>query len=170
MSSSGNPAAQIWKMVMAPIHENLETRNFNRPANVTLTPVQTQWDIETVAYTVELWDLNGYYGTVSGSAAIGAEITIYAPPRDGYVANPAYISLTVSADPSRNVVRFTYSPAAPAPEPEQPTPATPEPPTPTPATPEPPTPTPATPEPPPVCINPEDPNCTDPNCPVHGSG
>jgi len=149
MSSSGNPAAQIWKMVMEPIHENLETRNFNKPADVTLTPVQTVWDVETVSYTVELWDINGYYGTVAGEAAEGAEITIYAPPRDGYVANPAYISLVISADPSRNVVRFTYSPAAPTPEPE-PDPTAEPPPTSTP----PPTPTPTTPTPCPVCGTP----------------
>lgn len=31
MNFSGNPAAQIWKLIMAPIHEGLETKSFPKP-------------------------------------------------------------------------------------------------------------------------------------------
>ena len=109
MRSSGNPAAQIWKMIMEPIHENLETRSFNRPSNVTLEPITNRWDIDTVSYTVEVVDESGrvIYSS-SFPASIGAEVTAHAPNLSGWqITSSSFGAIQVSADSSRNVIRFT---------------------------------------------------------------
>ncbi|MDR2569771.1 MAG: transglycosylase domain-containing protein, partial [Oscillospiraceae bacterium] len=153
MDSSGNPAAQIFKMLMEPIHENLETRSFNRPSDVTLLPVVSEWDVMT--YSVVGIDIYGnvLYDRVFDST-IGAEVTEYAPNiPDWEVIGQSFGSILVSADPNRNVIRFIYAPAEEEPEPDPTPEPSPDPtPTPTPSPTPNPTPSPSpspTPSPPP---------------------
>jgi len=152
----GNPAAHIFRMVMGPIHENLEVRQFNRPDDVTLAPIINQWDLNEVSYTVIGVDIHGaeIYSRV-GTSTVGAEVFVHAPEWDGWrVIGESFGSIQVTADPARNVITFIYEFIGAAPEePEEPEPTpmpTPIPPEPTPIPP-PPEPTPMpTPEPTPM--------------------
>lgn len=54
MTSTGNPAARIFRMVMEPIHEDLEPRGFHRPADTFIEHVLNQWEL---AYELELYYL-----------------------------------------------------------------------------------------------------------------
>jgi len=142
MRSSGNPAAQIWKMIMEPIHANLETRAFNRPDNVYLAPITTEWELEIVTYTIIGVDANGnIIFERSVQSTIGAEVTENAPVIAGFrLIGQSYGSIEVTADPSRNIIRFIYEAVGvepspdPSPDPplETPTPPTEIPPTATP--------------------------------------
>ena len=144
MKSSGNPAAQIWKMIMEPIHEHLESRPFNRPSDVYLRPVTNKWEMSNTSYTIIGVDA---YGNVifqrSVGSSIGAEVTEHAPELAGYrLIGQYYGSIEVSADSSRNVIMFIYEQTdwEPPPEPEEPwhPPPDPEPPPPEPEPPPPP--------------------------------
>jgi len=121
MKSSGNPAAQIWKMLMAPIHEGLLIRQFNRPADVTLDPILNRFEMDMASYTVLGVDTSGgvIYENVIPSA-IGTEVTAHAPGLWGWrVVGQSFGAVHVSADSSRNVIRFVYEwVGAPDPEPE----------------------------------------------------
>ena len=112
MKSSGNPAAQIWRMVMAPIHEELDSREFNRPDDVRLRPVTSPWDVETTTYTVILFDLDSnILSQWSVESAVGAEVTEFAPYIPGFtVLGQGYGAIQVTADPARNIIRFVYEP------------------------------------------------------------
>jgi penicillin-binding protein 1A len=122
MDSSGNPAAQIWKMIMEPVHEDLDTRDFNRPADVSLAPVTNIWEMETATYTILGVDIDGnvlYERTVEST--IGAEVTENAPYIEDFtVIGQSFGAVQVTADSSRNIIRFVYEwiYAEPEPEPE----------------------------------------------------
>ena len=112
MVSSGNPAAQIWRMIMEPIHRDLETRQFNRPGDVRLTPVINQWEVETASYTIEVVDEQGrvIFSRVVEST-IGADVTDHFPAAElerlGFrVLGSATGTVHVSADSARNIIRF----------------------------------------------------------------
>jgi penicillin-binding protein 1A len=139
MDTSGNPSAQIFKMLMEPIHENLETRSFSTPSDVTLRPVISEWDI--MPYAVIGIDIYGnviYEEFIDSN--IGAEVTEYAPDIPGWeVIGQSLGSILISADPDRNIIRFIYTPAPEEPEPDpdpdpdpDPTPSPDPPPNPTP--------------------------------------
>ncbi|MDR0491105.1 MAG: PBP1A family penicillin-binding protein, partial [Oscillospiraceae bacterium] len=49
MSSSGNPAAQIWKQIMSRVHEGLDYKSFEKPDDVSLPYVS---GIQSSAFTV----------------------------------------------------------------------------------------------------------------------
>jgi len=120
MTASGNPSAQIWRMIMAPIHENLDIRAFNRPADVTLAPILNRWEMDMITYTViGVTSTSGrviYERTVP--ASLGADITESAPHISGYrVIGSSSGSVHVTADASRNVIRFVYEAVAEAPPP-----------------------------------------------------
>jgi len=136
MKSSGNPAAQIWKMIMEPIHENLEMRSFTRPQDVSLDPVTNIWEMENTYYTVEYEDENGVFYSKLVSSTIGLEVTEHAPDFEGRVLlSPAIVGIILAEDPSRNVIRFLYMTIGRDPDPEPPQLPTPPPvetPTPTP--------------------------------------
>jgi len=158
MESSGNPAAQIFKMIMEPIHEHLDIRSFNRPEDVTLNPVANMWEIENTFYTVEYEDDNGIFYSRLVSSTIGLEVTEHAPEFEGRVLlSPAIVGITLTDDPTRNIIRFTYMIIGwdPNPDPEPipgPSPTTAPTPTPPPEQTPPPEPTPSpepTPTPPP---------------------
>jgi len=108
MSSQGNPAAQIFRMVMAPIHENLERAEFGgftRPARP-----PTASTIQAATYTVRLVDVMGQ--TISENrvtSVLNSQVTVTAPPLLYYeiVGSTSY-TITVSSDPARNVVVFVY--------------------------------------------------------------
>jgi len=113
MRSSGNPAAQIWKSIMGPIHENLEKREFN-PAPTTPRP-RSVAGVEPAFYTIRCVDS---FGNVlyeeEKRVAVDRDVTVYAPTFDGYYPiGVAEYTITVTNDPSRNVVVFTYSPYQP---------------------------------------------------------
>jgi penicillin-binding protein 1A len=110
MTSSGNPAAQIWKMVMEPIHEELESRAFSIPAYTELEPIEYSIGMETSDYTVQCVDT---YGVVMMStttrAVVGTEITEDAPEIPGFrVIGQSFGAVEVTADPARNVITFIY--------------------------------------------------------------
>ncbi|MCL2820518.1 MAG: PBP1A family penicillin-binding protein [Oscillospiraceae bacterium] len=162
MKSSGNPAAQIFRMLMAPIHEDLLIKSFNKPADVTLDPVRNNFEMDIASYTVIGVDTAGnviYERSVA--SAIGAEVTEHAPGIHGWrVVGQSFGAVQVSSDTSRNVIRFVYEyvGVAETPPPEAPPPETPPPVAEVPATPPPtptPTPTPVDPTPDPVDPTPD---------------
>ena len=109
MTSSGNPAAQIWQRIMAPIHTNLETRRFNRPDDTFIAPPPVA-NVVTAGYTIRAIDSHGnVIAEFPGNAAVGRDRTILAPTIDGYVVvGESSRRLFISDDPSRNVATFTY--------------------------------------------------------------
>ena len=121
MKSTGNPAAQIWKMIMEPIHENLETKNFRRPENVDLVTVVNPWELDNILFTVRCVDLLGnVLFEESEESTIGAEVTANAPHIEGYrLIGQSFDALQVTADERRNIILFTYEPDIPE---ETPTP------------------------------------------------
>jgi penicillin-binding protein 1A len=107
MSSSNNPAAQIWKMIMEPIHADLAYRDFSRPRDVTQTPVP---GIEAVPFVVRCVDLQGgiiFEETLEGVTDMETKVT--APSFEGYVliGDPERV-VTLTTDLSRNVIVFLY--------------------------------------------------------------
>ena len=110
MKSSGNPAAQIWKMIMEPIHEYLDSKPFRRPDDIRLIPVSSPWELITVTYTVLLVDIHGevlHQWTVE--SVIGTEVTEHAPDLPGWqLIGLPYGSIEVTGDPARNIIRFIY--------------------------------------------------------------
>ena len=109
MRSSGNPAAQIWKLIMAPIHENLEKRDFPAAPGSGARPRSVS-GVETAYYYVRCVDTSGnVLSEEEKRVAVDRSITIYAPTIDGYynVSEPAAY-LTITNDTSRNIAVFTY--------------------------------------------------------------
>jgi len=111
MKSSSNPSAQIWKMIMAPIHEDLENREFKMPEDPSVInsqrPVQ---GIDTADYTVRCVDVWGeLLKEESKSAIVSRTVTINAPDVEGYalISEPS-VTITVISDPAMNVVTFLY--------------------------------------------------------------
>ena len=109
MRVTGNPSAQIWKQIMAPIHEDLEPKPFYELGNYSYRPVQ---GVNTIDYTVRCMDSEGIILQEETTLAVaGREVTKQAPEIEGYIliSDPtATISITV--DPSRNIVLFIYEP------------------------------------------------------------
>jgi len=123
MTSSGNPAAQIWKMIMEPIHEELETREFHVPANTELNPIDYSSTLETAMYTIRCVD---NFGNIlmekTEREVVGTEVTENAPSIDGYrLLGQSFGAVEVTADPSRNIILFIYE-ADLDDEPEEPDP------------------------------------------------
>ena len=108
MRSSANPAAQIWKMIMAPIHEGLETGSFDIPDNSYIRPVQ---GVATAYMTVRCVDA---YGEILQEEAteqvVNRDISATAPLIDGYllIGNPQE-TITITNDSARNIIIFLYS-------------------------------------------------------------
>ncbi|MDR2599079.1 MAG: PBP1A family penicillin-binding protein [Oscillospiraceae bacterium] len=126
MVSSGNPAAQIWRMIMDPIHADLETKSFNTPRDVELQPVINPWEFVTAFYTVRAVDVHGeiLFEDVIRST-VGAEVIEDAPEILGYVLQgQAFGAITLTADSNRNIILFIYMSEeeyyAPPPDPDQP--------------------------------------------------
>ncbi|MCL2220885.1 MAG: PBP1A family penicillin-binding protein [Oscillospiraceae bacterium] len=119
MESQGNPAAHIFRMVMQPIHENLMPRDFGRPTDITLgRPILNPWEMEEVEYTVIAVDFHGnvLYERIEQSI-IGAEIFEDAPHIEGMrVVGDSFGAILVTADPSRNVIRFLFEINVPEPD------------------------------------------------------
>ncbi|MCL2227146.1 MAG: PBP1A family penicillin-binding protein [Oscillospiraceae bacterium] len=107
MVSQGNPAAQIFRMVMAPIHEDFETRQFNVP-HVPVRP--GTGGIETTTYTLRLIDTMGQtIREVQNRAVLGRELTVEAPALLYYeIVGDTHMTITVSNDPGRNIIQFVY--------------------------------------------------------------
>ena len=112
MTSSANPAAQIWKMVMGPIHEGLEAIPFTHPGDVYLPPVP---GIPTSYYTTRCVDVNGaVLGEESAEWVIGRNISVSAPAIDGYnLIGDQNRSILMYTEPGRNTVVFVYEPVIP---------------------------------------------------------
>jgi len=110
MKSSGNPAAQIFRMLMAPIHEGMDIKQFPRPSDISLETVRNEWEMDLASYTVIGVDTNGnVIFERSVQAAIGAEVTEHAPALSGWrVIGQSFGAVHVSADSSRNIIRFVY--------------------------------------------------------------
>ena len=107
MRVSGNPAAQIWKKIMSPIHEGLEPKPFYEDGSYYLAPVQ---GVSRISFSVRCVDMDG---TViqedSSSATPGREVSRQAPEIEGYrLISESERTITVSADPSQNVLLFIY--------------------------------------------------------------
>ena len=115
MRSSGNPAAQIWKMIMAPIHEGLETKSFQGSPSGEERPRPVS-GVDTAYYTVRCVD--SVTGEIlqdeSTRAAVGRVITVSAPSIEGYILlSESSGSVTVTSDDSRNVTVFVYASLTP---------------------------------------------------------
>lgn len=162
-SNNVNPAALIWKMLMEPIHAELETRAFNTPANIDIGHVISPWDVEPMTYTVFGIDVHGnILFELEHESYIGAEVTEIAPEIPGFrLIGQEYGTMEITADPDRNVFLFIYesesdnAESTPRPSPSRtptpnptPSPAPTPPPDPTPTPPPDPTPSPD-PDPPP---------------------
>ena len=115
MSSAGNPAAQIFRMVMEKAHEGLEPRDFPRPDNIALIPVEGVQAQDVSTQSVDV------FGNVlrqeRGRYVVGTEVSRSAPSIQGYTLLSAeHVTITVSANPARNVIQFIFSEDAPEPE------------------------------------------------------
>ena len=116
MRSSANPAAQVWKMVMDPIHAELEPVPFTRPGDIYQRPVQ---GVPTTNYTVRCVDPDGAILSESSTrAVVGQTITVSAPDIEGYILlGDRNRSLDLYSESERNLATFMYEPEPP-PEPE----------------------------------------------------
>jgi len=107
MTSQSNPAAQIFRMVMAPIHANLENTRF--PEGV-ITNRPVSGGVEPASYTVRLLDIMGQ--TIleeTRQGILGRTLTISAPPLQYYdFVGETSVTLTLTNDPSRNLAVFVY--------------------------------------------------------------
>ncbi|MCL2079720.1 MAG: PBP1A family penicillin-binding protein [Oscillospiraceae bacterium] len=110
MKSSGNPAAQIWRMIMGPIHENLESRAFSMPINVELPTVSSPWELIKSSYTVRCVDTEGeILHEITEESTVGAEVMADAPDIPEYtLLGQSFAAVEISADPSRNIITFVY--------------------------------------------------------------
>jgi len=120
-SSNVNPAAQIWKMVMEPIHADLEVKPFTHPGDVYLPPVE---GIPTSLYTIRCVDVNGsVLNEVSDRGIAGRYVTLSAPAIEGYVLEGDQSrTIMLYTEIGRNTVVFVYAPDVPElpEEPEEP--------------------------------------------------
>ena len=112
MRSTGNPAAQIWKKIMAPIHEGLETRDYNNPGDIKQRPVA---GVDTSYYTIKCVD---NFGAVlyeeSIRAVVAREITVNAPEFESYrLVGDSQKTIIVTGDLIRNTIIFIYEPEEP---------------------------------------------------------
>lgn len=109
MTAAENPAAQIWKMVMAPIHERLDSRTFMVPDDTYIRPVP---GVTRVAYRITCVD--NYAALLQEEtlyASANREVTASAPVIDGYtlLSDPVR-TITITNDPARNQIVFLYAP------------------------------------------------------------
>lgn len=114
---SGNPSANMWKKVMSQIHDGLEYRSFNVPADTYLTPIPGVVPIDIYIRGVDELGNEIYYeqGYDGKSCCEGNEIEIEAPVIEGYtlISPESKISYTV-VDPETigedgiNVIEFVY--------------------------------------------------------------
>ena len=107
MTSQGNPAAAIFRLVMQPIHENMSPSGFNAPV---IPDRPAQGGVEMGSYTVRLLDVNG--ATIREEHRFGmlnGQTTVSAPPLDYYIIVGDYSkTITISNDPGRNEIVFVY--------------------------------------------------------------
>lgn len=122
MTVRGNPAAQIWKRVMDPIHENLESRDFFQPASTYQPPVPGIED--EVQYTVRYMLENGYvFYEDTGTGIAGDSKTLTAVAQDGYiVVGDATKTISLSLNPGENLFVFVFRQVVPEPPEETDTP------------------------------------------------
>ena len=108
MRVSGNPAAQIWKKIMSPIHEGLESKPFYEDGSYYLAPVQ---GVSRMSFSVRCVDTDGrVLQEDSSSTSPGREVTRQAPEIEGYrLISEHERTITVTDDPSRNVLLFIYA-------------------------------------------------------------
>jgi len=113
ISYSGNPAATMWKKVMASIHEGLEYRDFNTPESTYLTPIPGVVPISIWIRGVDE-DGNKLYEeqTYDNKTTVeGRVIEVTAKKLDDYelIGSGYTISHTVVGnDSKKDVVEFTY--------------------------------------------------------------
>ncbi|MBR5381077.1 MAG: hypothetical protein IK136_00490, partial [Oscillospiraceae bacterium] len=118
ISISGNPASQLWKKVMTLVHQDLEYKDFPKPADTKLAPVP---GVRTVPVTVRGVTLNGevlYEETKE--KVIGRTFSAVPQEVENYTVlfgDERFI--VVSEDPTQNVLQFTYFAAEPT-EPVEP--------------------------------------------------
>ena len=112
MVSSSNPSAQIWKTIMASVHEGLETRQFNTPSDISMPPVQ---GIDTADYIVRCVDTQGNnIKEVRATRVVGKNVTVYAPAIEGYSSvGSTSATVYITTESSRNLIVFTYRSDAP---------------------------------------------------------
>ncbi|MCL2124970.1 MAG: PBP1A family penicillin-binding protein [Oscillospiraceae bacterium] len=115
MRVNGNPAAQIWKRIMSPIHEGLESKPFYEQGSYYIPPVQ---GVSRIEYTVRCADAEGeVLREDTGYDIANRKVTKQAPEIEGYVlVSEPSMTISLSVDPSRNVILFVYEPE----EPEEP--------------------------------------------------
>ena len=109
MSSSANPAAQIWKMIMSQVHEGLEPGSFNVPADTSLPQLQGG---PMADYSISCYD---FYGDIIreeyGFDYIGREVIVSAPIIEGYTLFDDNVkSFIISGDPMWDFITFMYMP------------------------------------------------------------
>ena len=127
MASGGNPSSQIWKRIMAKIHEDLPVVSFNKPSNVYQKPVP---GIKEVAYTItHQTELGTEFFTDTKNGAVGSEITVEAPEYEDFeIVGEVSKTIELNENAARNKIVFVYRAIpveTPPPEPT-PTPTPPE--------------------------------------------
>ena len=117
MQVSGNPASQIWKKVMSKVHEDLEPREFNKPANTYLPPVEGVLEVE---YTIRYVDTYGVQLSIeTQTGVVDREVTAKAMPLPDYILiSEPEIAITLGENPEKNVIEFIYEKDEPEPEPD----------------------------------------------------
>ncbi|MCL2202170.1 MAG: penicillin-binding transpeptidase domain-containing protein, partial [Oscillospiraceae bacterium] len=108
MRSEGNPAARIFRSVMAPIHADLPSAQFTQP---TIVDRPSTMGVQAASYTVTLLDVMGNTIMVHNhTGTLGSTVTVNAPHLDNYlIVGESSATITLSTDPNRNNIVFIYS-------------------------------------------------------------
>ena len=119
VKGGGNPAAQIWKKVMAKVHEDLEPKEFNKPANTYLPPVD---GVLEVGYTIRYVDTDGIPLSVEEqTGVVGREVSAVAMPLPDFILmSEEEKTITLGENPDKNVIEFIYKKDEPEPDPIDP--------------------------------------------------
>ena len=107
VKGNGNPAAQIWKKVMTKVHEDLEPKEFHKPANTYLSPVE---GVLEVTYTIRYVDTDGNQISIEQqTGVVSKEVSAVAMSLPDYLLmSEPEKTITLGENPDRNVIEFIY--------------------------------------------------------------
>ena len=117
ISISGNPAAQLWKKVMTLVHEDLEYREFSKPADVSLPSVPGVLTSDCIVRCVN--EQGAVIAESSSTYAVGKTVTLTAPEIESYtLTDEAVKTVEISDNMLDNIVEFKYTYNIPIVEPD----------------------------------------------------
>jgi hypothetical protein len=104
-------------MIMAPIHEGLETMSFGEPDDTEQPYVPVVTPAECTVRCVDL--LGETLQEETSTEVVNREVKKAAPVIEGYVlVSEPEITITITRDPARNIILFAYEPEEPEDEEE----------------------------------------------------